>query len=79
MRILLGKRIRLTFGSFVMEKSGDHWKDIGCPRTEGNDIKSLHIFLMILLHHIFSTIYDLRQRQVFILFYNFSATYRQNL
>ena len=44
-------------GSFVMEKSGDQWKDIGCPRTEGNDIKSLHIFLMILLRHIFSTIY----------------------
>ena len=57
MRIRLGKKIRLTFGSFVIEKSIDHWKDIGCPRTEGNDIKSLHIFLMILLRHIFSTIY----------------------
>ena len=56
-RIRLGKKIRLTFGSFVIEKSFDHWKDIGCPRTEGNDIKSFHIFLMILLRHIFSTIY----------------------
>ena len=75
----MGKKIRLTFVSFVIEESGDHWKDIGCPRTEGNDIKSLHIFLMILLRHIFSTIYDLRQRQAFILSYNFSAAYRQNL
>ena len=77
--IRLGKKTRFRFGSFVIEELGDHQKDIGCPRTEGNDIKSLHIFLMILLRHIFSTIYDLRQKQVFILFDDFSATYRQNL